>query len=207
MSNKDRNHTTTMGNIMLHFSARKNYAKILHMNYTHTGLDSIYFIRLVNMVFVVYLHNVVIRYIYNPTVNTVDIEKLYQIPFVTIIVNVISTMTIFFAIGGILHSTKLLKDLERYNQLKFFKNIVSRYLRLTPLYVISIGVCIWILPLCGSGPYWYLVVEQFAYCSKNWWKNLLYVNNYLTPSELCVPHGWYLAADFQLFVCSQFVIY
>lgn len=60
---------------MLHFSARKNYEKILYVNYTHTGLDCIYFIRLVNMVMVVYLHSLLV-YTYNPTVNTADLEKV-----------------------------------------------------------------------------------------------------------------------------------
>ncbi|EFN84804.1 Nose resistant to fluoxetine protein 6, partial [Harpegnathos saltator] len=79
--------------------------------------------------------------------------------------------------------------------------------RLTPLYATIIGFYIWIFPLLGSGPFWDKVVEESANCAKNWWINLLYINNYVATSELCVIHGWYLAADFQLFVCSQFVIY
>lgn len=58
--------------------------------------------------------------------------------------------------------------------------------RLTPVYVIIIGFYIWIFPLIGSGPFWNLLIEDSAYCAKNWWMNLLYINNYVVPSELVI---------------------
>lgn len=75
MSSKDANNTSMMRNIMLHFSARKNYAKIFHVYYTRTGLDAIHFIRLVTIVSTVYTHNL-LQYIYIPTVNAVDVEEV-----------------------------------------------------------------------------------------------------------------------------------
>ncbi|XP_025163801.1 nose resistant to fluoxetine protein 6-like isoform X2 [Harpegnathos saltator] len=202
----DGNNMSVIRNIMLHFSARRNYEKIFNVNYTHTGLDSIYFIRFFIISLTVYMHNVM-QYMFIPIINVVDIEEIYKIPLITLIVNATVTINIMFALSGVLHAFQLLKDLDQNKQLKFVKNVALRYMRLTPLYATIIGFYIWILPLLGSGPFWNHVVEECAHCAKNWWINLLYIHNYVAVSEFCVTHGWYLAADFQLFVCSQFVIY
>ncbi|XP_025162708.1 nose resistant to fluoxetine protein 6-like [Harpegnathos saltator] len=206
VSSREGNNMSVIRNIMLHFSARKNYETIFHVNYTHTGLDSIYFIRFITISSFVYTHNGM-QYFYVPTINTIDLEEMYKFPLMAILINGTFTINIMFALSGVLLTTQLLKDLDQHKPLKFVKNVVSRYLRLTPLYATIIGFYIWVLPQLGSGPFWNIVVEESAHCAKNWWLNLLYINNYVANSELCVMHGWYLAADFQLFVCSQFVIY
>lgn len=45
------------------------------MNYTYTGLDSIYFIRLITIVTTIYMHNL-LQYLYHPTSNAADVEKV-----------------------------------------------------------------------------------------------------------------------------------
>ncbi|GBM82276.1 Nose resistant to fluoxetine protein 6, partial [Araneus ventricosus] len=53
----------------------------------------------------------------------------------------------------------------------------------------------------GSGPLW---PEDAAdkFCTKNWWWNLLYINNFQPQGEQCFPWAWYLANDMQFYIIS-----
>lgn len=70
-----------------------------------------------------------------------------------------------------------------------------------------------------DGPVWKRSGETNRYfCRKNWWANLLLINNYVTTSEpvrieiffaeckenlfylQCVLQSWFLSTDFQLFL-------
>lgn len=63
----------------------------------------------------------------------------------------------------------------------------------------------WLVRL-HDGPVWlHTVGPEHSFCRQNWWTNLLYANNFLVPAEPCFQHGWYLAADFQLFVVGVLV--
>lgn len=71
----------------------------------------------------------------------------------------------------------------------------------------------------NDGPFWRKTQEAEKYfCRKNFWKNLLFINNYISVDEpvsdsitskkflsfdfclQCVQQSWYLASDFQLFI-------
>merc|ERR1719342_1347877 len=47
---------------------------------------------------------------------------------------------------------------------------------------------------------------EHNFCEKNWWKNLLYVQNFLSE-EPCLGVTWYLANDFQFFIISPPIIW
>lgn len=77
---------------------------------------------------------------------------------------------------------------------------------LTPVYMFCILFhATWLVRL-HDGPVWlHTVGPEQAHCRNSWWTNMLYVNNYVTTSEPCFQHGWYLAADFQLFIVGVLV--
>lgn len=35
-----------------------------------------------------------------------------------------------------------------------------------------------LLPFCGAGPVWFAMIRESTACSRNWWINLLYINNF-----------------------------
>jgi hypothetical protein len=40
-------------------------------------------------------------------------------------------------------------------------------------------------------------------CKLNWWKNLLFIQNFFPLDQMCMSWSWYVATDFQLFaLCS-----
>lgn len=91
----------------------------------------------------------------------------------------------FLLIGGLLLTHSFLK----YNQfgVKFnlLKHYFHRYMRLTPVYLISILIYANILTVLGSGLFWnsadHIIVEP---CFTNWWTALLYIQNYVNPEAM-----------------------
>lgn len=50
---------------------------------------------------------------------------------------------------------------------------------------LMILVFTFILPYMGDGPIWdYTMRDQVNYCKKNWWTNILAVNNFVNEEEL-----------------------
>lgn len=90
-----------------------------------------------------------------------------------------------------------------------------------PTVIVVIAIhCTWIVQM-GSGPLWdELVADDYRNCKKNWWTNVLFINNLVHPEEQvyffrnsifslfytqintfqCIQQTWYLAADTQLFI-------
>ncbi|CAM9647492.1 unnamed protein product, partial [Heterosigma akashiwo] len=83
---------------------------------------------------------------------------------------------------------------------------LQRWLRLTPPYLFVIFFSTFILPLAGHGPFWESIKFDTQACPKIWWKNALYINNLHKledgPGDTCYGVGWYLGADFQMFVVA-----
>ena len=85
----------------------------------------------------------------------------------------------FFLISGVLLSYLTLKELQktrgRVNIGLFY---VHRYLRLTGTYVIIIGFFATLMRYLVFGPLSGTLVYQSLGCQEDWWKNLLYINNF-----------------------------
>jgi len=91
------------------------------------------------------------------------------------------------------------------------KLVLNRWMRIMPLYGISLGFWIEIAPHLGSGPFWYQWESLLEPCRKFGWTNWLFVNN-LYPFntynvETCFYHSWYLALDFQLFFIAPLLVF
>jgi peptidoglycan/LPS O-acetylase OafA/YrhL len=85
--------------------------------------------------------------------------------------------------------------------------IFHRYVRLTPVLAIIIGVYTALFPLFGNGPLWVALQDYQTGCQQYWWTNLLYINTYV-PSKMdsaasgCLGWTWYLSLDMQLFLLT-----
>lgn len=86
-------------------------------------------------------------------------------------------------------------------------NLTSLLFRLTIPLGLYIAFNAEILPLIGQGPNWYLIQRYTQGCRDNWWSNLLYVNNFLDPSEQCAGVSWFLACDMQWFFITPLFLY
>lgn len=109
----------------------------------------------------------------------------------------------FFVMGALLMTWSTLRDCEK-KQLNIPRMIWRRYIRYTPVYAALILSVVSFSKVILQGPYY--VEELREPCIKNWWLTLLHVQNYLQQKNMCLNHGWYLSADFQLFIISPFII-
>ncbi|XP_064550714.1 nose resistant to fluoxetine protein 6 [Drosophila montana] len=150
--------------------------------------------------------------------NPQDPERMLHTAAGTLLISGSLITVTFFVISGLLLTinwlavTRALTDdknetwsLAKYAAL-FVKFNVFRYIRLTVPYG-------FVLLLSGvyfenaGGPLWRHIYqrEQLA-CRKNWWTNLLFINNFVRTDERCLLQGWYLAADTQSFALSLLVL-
>ena len=84
---------------------------------------------------------------------------------------------------------------------KAFPNLIFIH-RLTITYALVIGFVATIARWFGSGPFWNLYQEQCDLCVNNWWRNLLYINNFFPSQECCLGVTWYLSNDMQVRKCT-----
>nr|CAD7264912.1 unnamed protein product [Timema shepardi] len=119
----------------------------------------------------------------------------------------------FFLLSGMLTCYVFFKDRavdEKFRKLTLLKFYLYRYVRISCVYAVCIGVSTTLMYQLGSGAMWSSVAGKARErCRIGWWTNLVYVNNfvYSTPSQQCLPQSWWLAADMQLFLLSPLILY
>eukprot|EP01052_Picozoa_sp_SAG31_P021520 SAG31_NODE_1669_length_7575_cov_2.213483_4_plen_460_part_00 len=108
----------------------------------------------------------------------------------------------------------------------YWKTLLLRYLRLTPMYLYVLMIYIYVNPGLGNGPHWHSglsdMQEEPKFCKELWWTNILYVSN-LFPAQLsartprneegmngegelgCMIQTWYLSNDYQLCIVTPIV--
>ncbi|XP_031617702.1 nose resistant to fluoxetine protein 6-like [Contarinia nasturtii] len=143
-----------------------------------------------------------------PQLNPYYIEQKYFITSHMIIINGANALQSFFAITGFLIAIQFVDLREKYKfKFSFFwKAIIYRYLRYTPVYTFILLFNATFLYKLREGPSWPILAdaERLA-CRNNWWTNLLYINNFVNVREPCMQHAWYLAADFQLVIVGTLI--
>uniref|UniRef100_A0AAG5DL15 Acyltransferase 3 domain-containing protein n=1 Tax=Anopheles atroparvus TaxID=41427 RepID=A0AAG5DL15_ANOAO len=111
-------------------------------------------------------------------------------------------MQIFFTMSAMLLTVKLLHGAPKAPLAwsKFGAIVAHRLIRLQPLNLLTIGFCAIAYQHFIGGPLGprQLIVEQGA-CRTRWWMNLLFISNF-NMHKPCLPHSWYISADFQLFL-------
>jgi len=87
--------------------------------------------------------------------------------------------------------------------------LAHRWLRLVPSVLTLILVYAYLAPLTASGPLWGQWQGGRDQCTKYWWTNALFINNFTPGSAFadnfgqeCVGWLWYLAIDWQLYVVA-----
>lgn len=74
----------------------------------------------------------------------------------------------------------LAKAKGRFNYVIY---VAHRWMRLTPALIGVISFIV-VMPALGSGPIWKREMTwQSEGCQKNWWTNLLFINNWVEPVD------------------------
>ncbi|XP_063626543.1 nose resistant to fluoxetine protein 6-like [Cydia splendana] len=198
------------GRLLLCFSIKRNWVRLrtaagdgpeprLTRLKCFTGLKTI------TTILVIMAHSPI-----NIALSTSDpefLENLYHNAAATFLFNGTLVVQTFFLISGFLLAYNLLLMEEKrpisWDWLP--KGVLIRWLRLAPVNAVVLAVVASWQRHLGSGPLWKsLVHKEAAHCRRDWFYNLLYVNNYVDNSD-CMPHTWYLGADMQLSVLGLVV--
>ncbi|XP_060811651.1 nose resistant to fluoxetine protein 6-like [Bombus pascuorum] len=131
-----------------------------------------------------------------------------------IISNFTFSVDAFFFMSGFLLSYTFLNERRKYQEIppigkrmnELFQKIVKRYIRLTPAYFVVILIAILTFTWHDNVSALLSVEHPNAKCSKYWWTNILYINNFYRWDELCLTWSWYLPNDMQFFVFGSFLL-
>lgn len=85
--------------------------------------------------------------------------------------------------------------------------ISKKVLRFWATYLTLIALAI-VVPILSEGPMWPEMVSKRIgdSCRKNWWSNILFINNIFKESEICLPSSWFVSILMQLFVIGSVII-
>ncbi|XP_036224286.2 O-acyltransferase like protein isoform X2 [Bactrocera oleae] len=131
--------------------------------------------------------------------------------------NVDVFVDIFFTISGFLQSynhfrnVKLLQAI-RQNNLKqnlvlIGLHIFHRYLRLAPLYFLTIGLSDFGAQLMDDISIYHIEHKMNRNCEKYWWRNLFFIQNFYDHNDMCGLWTWSLACDMQFSVLATILLF
>ncbi|XP_067126435.1 nose resistant to fluoxetine protein 6-like isoform X2 [Centruroides vittatus] len=192
--------------IFLSFSLYTNVQKLFRNKKSSETLTVLYGIRVISISWIILCHS----HLYVDTQSIAGIlfyKEFFRGFNLQFIANGTLSVDTFFFISGLLVSYTTLnivrKHKKKFNIPVF---IIYRFFRLTPTYAVVIAI-LFLLPLLGDGPVWNLTLDpELEKCRKGWWRNLLFINNFIESHNGCLDHSWYLATDTQLYMASLLVV-
>ncbi|KAM3962470.1 LOW QUALITY PROTEIN: nose resistant to fluoxetine protein 6-like [Aphomia sociella] len=178
------------------FCLKKNASDLLKFK---RGAEVLYGIRFLSICGIVLGHQIGMPN-GGPTSNGVEVDRdVLSIGSMFIVHNDLFVDTYFF-LSGFLLASSLIKYKKMPN---VFILILRRYIRL------SVGLAVVIFYYCailwytGSGPLWNrFALTERSLCRKNWWLNLLMIQNYVDSDNICIVTSWYIPCDFHFFVVT-----
>ncbi|XP_055343249.1 LOW QUALITY PROTEIN: nose resistant to fluoxetine protein 6-like [Paramacrobiotus metropolitanus] len=116
----------------------------------------------------------------------------------------------FFTISGFLVTYITLKKLmarPRTHWSFWPVFYVHRFWRLTPPYMLLLGLYVSLYAYTGAGPWWPFSGPEVDACRNTWYANFFYINNVYKDQEMCMNWTWYMANDMQFYIISPIFLY
>lgn len=194
--------------VIISFSVIRNIYKFQHTKPTDLNLECIAGIKVLSMAIIIGGHALIFM-IGGPVENAIFMEQEFQKVENGIFSNNPLLVDTFLLTSGFLLCRLLLIELDkRKGRLNVMVLYIGRYIRLTPSYLVVLGLYMTVLNRTGDGPFWNTKIElEKERCFSSWWTNLLYINNYVNTDKLCMFQSWYLAVDYHLFILAPAILY
>ncbi|XP_044738230.1 nose resistant to fluoxetine protein 6-like [Chrysoperla carnea] len=203
--------------ILLAFSLNSNIKSLFKTKSDPTGasLPFIHGFRFGSMCWVITVH--AILYQRDFMANTVVVYKLSELFYNGPYSNGELCVDSFFFLSGFLVGYIFFKsNMKKFGDvsytfsqklLHYMVSILSRYLRFTPTILILI---IWAIVNFQYYQDSFLVeIDERVpdNCSKYWWRNILYINNFFAYKDMCLSWSWFLSADMQFLVLTTAILF
>ncbi|KAK9869312.1 hypothetical protein WA026_003062 [Henosepilachna vigintioctopunctata] len=207
---KYENKITKTLNIFSLISSWKELQKPIK-NEDFQSLKSIQGIRTVTMMFIISAHAFygnMFLFLKNPEF----LENIYLNLILRVAVTVYPFLVqTFFLISAWLLSVQLIKIIRDHKELTLrhvMIILVSRYFRLMPLILISIAVhrsnlAYDFISYVNQD----ILKREVDNCRFFWWKNLIFIQTFFEPTNICSSVTWYVATDYQLYTITVFLFY
>lgn len=172
-------------------------------------LDILNGLRVLAMIWIILGHSLVELLLY-PVYNYSDImTRIKNSRGLTWITSGTLGVDIFFLLSAFLATLSCMSIFSELKNRKLSSVLLiylQRYIRLLPIYIIGFITAIYIVPLLYDGPIYERITFLQKYCSSNWGANIIYLNNFIKPNDMCLPWTWYLATDFQMFLVVPLIV-
>ncbi|XP_055920543.1 nose resistant to fluoxetine protein 6-like [Eupeodes corollae] len=116
---------------------------------------------------------------------------------------------LFFTISGFLQTYNFIKNESKLDVIRkssFGENVkaygklaLHRYLRLAPMYLVLSGIVAVFTSYIEDVSVFHISDRYDQVCSKYWWRNVLFIQNFFSHTELCLNWSWSLACEMQFF--------
>ncbi|XP_069691621.1 nose resistant to fluoxetine protein 6-like [Periplaneta americana] len=189
--------------VLLIFSWYSNGKALFNIRGGQNSLNAIHGIRFLSMCAIVLVHTEALS-LAQPSINIIPfLAKVREWPHLYF-GNLQFAVDIFFVLSGMLlcYVTMQILDSGRTFNVPIF--YLHRFLRITPLWGAVVLVHVSFIDKLGGGPLWDFarIGVDKSVCTEYWWSALLYIQNYVNDSEMCVIPSWFLAVDMQMFWIS-----
>jgi len=201
--------------LALKLSMYSNGAKLLSTDKQPGSLECIHGIRFISTTWVLLGHTYIFAVEYVDNLLSQETGNASKDFWFQCVINATVSVDTFFLLSGLLGGYLLLKEIDKKDgpvlkkllSVKWWLFYFHRFWRLSPPYLILIGIGTALLHYGGDGPLWnFEGFPAMKVCRKDWWTNLLYINNLIDGHYDCFGHAWYLAIDMQYFIVSPLFI-
>ncbi|OXU20424.1 hypothetical protein TSAR_007621, partial [Trichomalopsis sarcophagae] len=199
----------TKYSLLTSFSLYSNGKRLLSTSRPGDTIGCLDGLRYLSICWIIYGHTFYLEAV-GVKMDRSQIPKLHEDWTSLLVLNGNIVTDTFFLLSGILLAyTTLVKSSKDVNpSLNVVNLYLNRYFRLTPAYAIVVGFYATLFEKLGSGLKWNVWVHNSKLdCRANWWTNLLYINNYVNISNICMSQSWYLSVDMQLLWISPIFLY
>lgn len=128
-----------------------------------------------------------------------------------VVINAYSPVDTFFVLSGLSVSYLVLRRLDKNSgRINIGLYLLHRFIKITPPYMFVILFYENITPYMASGPIGPMrrSTGDGDACSKYWWTNLFYINNFYPKyDEQCMYWSWFLANDMQFYIVAPAILY
>ncbi|KAL0820751.1 hypothetical protein ABMA28_006571 [Loxostege sticticalis] len=205
----NRDETKPGNSVLLAFSLRRNWNQLVappSEDPKLVRLRPINGIRVITSILVILGHTPLPLVI--AAENTTWLENAYEVTaFHTLAQGHLITQS-FFLISGLLltYNTQLYAEKKKVTLKMFPMAILNRWLRLTPINIVSLLISSTWLKSTPYGPLWQECIGNEVHdCRNYWFYNLFYINNIIDHSQ-CILQTWYLACDMHMHIVGLLVI-
>ena len=209
---KRRDRRDRIEKILICFSVYSNIKQIFQMGNNSADIAVIHGIKFFAMILIICGHGIL--YAINNTGNKMETYVMASLIQNQIFSNTTLSVDTFLFISAFLqvHGFLRVQTEEKKRQpvrkkmIDFFNGIINRYIRLTSVYVFTILLVIVTFSWLENYSVAFFSEPMHELCSKYWWKNLFYINNFSEWKDICMSWSWYVSTDMQFYIVGLLLL-